>query len=70
MLYAGIGKIKWKLILPDSELKEDVTKYNGSEVNEEIISKLSESRVEVIFFEPKDDFNLMDFVESLVAEEE
>jgi len=70
MLYAGIGKIKWKLILPDSELKEDVTEYNESEVSEEIISKLSESRVEVIYFEPKDNFSLGDFVESLVSEKE
>jgi hypothetical protein len=70
MLYAGVGDMKWKLVLPDSTIKTGVTKENKADVDEEILSKSAEGRVEIIQFEPGDNFNLDEFVESFLIEED
>ena len=70
MLYAGVGEMKWKIILPDSTIKTGVTNENKADVDEEILSKSAEGRVEIIHFEPGDNFNLDEFAESFLIEED
>lgn len=65
MLYAGVGELKWKLILPGSSIEEGVTQDNLEEVESEIFDKLSRCRVEIINFEPTDEFNLRGFIISV-----
>jgi len=67
MLYCGMGEIKWKLILPDAfdwesfeHLKKDWVK-----IEEEIIEKIADSKVKIIFYKEEQDYSLNNFISSI-----
>ena len=67
MLFNGMGEIKWKLVLQqpvirtgEIELQNDV-----QGIEKEIIEKISNSYVEIIYFKQEYEFTIEEFVESL-----
>ena len=66
MLFSGMGEIKWKLLLPKaidrSEIKEE--DQDWKEISNEIIDKISKSKVEIIHFEPKNELDIKHFISS------
>jgi len=67
MLYAGMGDIKWKLILPKAIERAGNEKLENDlkDIRDEIIEKLTISTVEIIYFQKEQDFHINDFIKSL-----
>jgi hypothetical protein len=67
MLYAGMGTIKWKLILPKAiqRAEGDETQSNFEGIEEEIIEKLAISTIQIIHFQKEQEFEILEFKKSL-----
>jgi len=65
MLFAGMGEIRWKLILPAEISREDSTEYDYEEIESEIVEKLACSKIEITHYEREDEFTKEDFIQSL-----
>ena len=65
MLFAGMGEIKWKLVLPAEISREDSTEYDYEEIESEIVEKLANSKIEITHYEKEYDFIKEDFIQSL-----
>jgi hypothetical protein len=68
MLFSGMGDIKWKILLPDSNENTESVDRNqiSSDFEEEIVEKISCSRVEILYFKKERDINLKSFKESFL----
>lgn len=67
MLFAGMGEMKWKLVLSKAinRTGDKVLENDFAGIEEEIIEKISSSYVEIIHFKQEQEFTIEDFVESL-----
>ena len=67
MLFSGMGDIKWKLLLPDAidRVSYEVANQDWKEIEEEIVEKLSISKVEIIYYKEERDFDLNTLISSI-----
>ena len=67
MLYSGMGDIKWKLLLPDAVNRENHgdVKQDWKEIQEEIIEKITNSKIEIIYYKQEKEFDLNTFMSSI-----
>ena len=67
MLYSGMGEIKWKLLLPDAVNRENHgdVKQDWKEIQEEIVEKITSSKIEIIYYKQEKEFDMNTFMSSI-----
>jgi hypothetical protein len=66
MLFGGMGEIKWKLILPKAVNRFDIkdADIDWEEVENEILEKISISKIDIINFVQEFELDIKDFISS------
>jgi hypothetical protein len=67
MLYAGMGEIKWKLLLSTATVRVGLKNITEDTlgIQEEIVHKISNSKIEIISFKSERVFSSEEFINSI-----
>ena len=67
MLYSGMGEIKWKLLLPEAVNRDNHKGVNQDlkEIQEEIVEKITSSKIEIIYYKQEKEFDMNTFMSSI-----